>query len=103
LLPFALRLAPRRGGSDVIRPVATELALFLVPFVLYALFLWATRAKVLDPERWSLNILVWLTIVAFGLMIGSFLLLAQFSGAPSGSVYIPAHMENGRLVPGTTK
>jgi len=87
----------------VIRPVATELALFLVPFVLYALFLWATRAKVLDPERWSLKALIWLTISAFVLMLGSFLVLAQFSGAPSGSTYIPAHLENGRLVPGTTK
>jgi hypothetical protein len=87
----------------VIRPVATELALFLVPFALYALFLWATRAKVLDPERWSTNTLAWLTISAFVLMLGSFLVLAQFSGAPSGSTYIPAHMENGRLVPGTTK
>jgi hypothetical protein len=87
----------------VIRPVATELALFLVPFILYALFLWATRAKVLDPERWSLNTLIWLTIAALALILGSFLVLAHFSGAPSGSTYIPAHIENGRLVPGTTK
>jgi hypothetical protein len=36
-------------------------------------------------------------------MLGSFLILAQFSGSPSGSTYIPAHMEDGRLVPGTTK
>lgn len=87
----------------MIRPVAIEVALFLVPFVLYALFLWATRAKVLDPERWSLKTLIWLTTSAFVLMLGSFLILAQFSGAPSGSTYIPAHLENGRLVPGTTK
>ena len=30
----------------MIRPVLTELALFLTPFVLYAVFLWATRAGV---------------------------------------------------------
>ena len=86
----------------MIRPVATELALFLTPFVLYALFLWATRAKVLDPERWSIHTLVWLTIAALVLMLGSFLVLAQFSGSQSGSTYIPAHLEDGRLVPGTT-
>ena len=29
----------------MIRPVLTELALFLAPFVVYAIFLWATRAR----------------------------------------------------------
>ena len=87
----------------MIRPVAIEVALFLVPFAVYALFLWATRAKVFDPERWSLRTLIWLTASAFVLMLGSFLILAQFSGAPSGSTYIPAHLEDGRLVPGTTR
>ena len=36
-------------------------------------------------------------------MIGSFLLLAQFSGAPPGSTYVPAHVDNGKFVPGTTR
>lgn len=87
----------------MIRPVLTELALFLTPFALYALFLWATRAKVLDLERWSLSTLMWLTIAALVLMLGSFLVLAQFSGAPPGSTYVPAHMEDGKFVPGATK
>jgi hypothetical protein len=87
----------------MIRPVLVELALFLTPFVLYALFLWATRARVLEVERWSLNTIIWLTFAAFALMLGSFLVLAQFSGAPPGSTYVPAHMEDGKFVPGTTK
>lgn len=87
----------------MIRPVLVELALFLTPFVLYALFLWATRARVLEVERWSLNTIIWLTFAAFALMLGSFLVLAQFSGAPPGSTYIPAHMEDGKFVPGTTR
>jgi len=29
--------------------------------------------------------------------------LAQWGGEPAGSHYVPAHMENGKLVPGTTK
>ena len=36
-------------------------------------------------------------------MVGSFLALAQFSGAPPGSTYVPAHVENGKFVPGTTR
>lgn len=87
----------------MIRPAFTELALFLTPFVIYAVFLWATRARVLDLDRWSLPILLSLTIAALVLMVGSFLMLAQFSGAPANSTYVPAHMENGKFVPGRTE
>jgi uncharacterized membrane protein YczE len=84
----------------MIRPVFTELALFLTPFVIYAIFLWATRAQVLEPQSWPTSRLIWLTISAFVLMIGSFIVLAQFSGAPPGSSYVPAHIEDGKFVPG---
>ena len=87
----------------MIRPVLTELALFLLPFVVYAVYLWGTRAGVLHPDSWPLARLMWLTIAALALMFGSFLVLAQWGGEPANSTYIPAHMENGRLVPGTTK
>lgn len=87
----------------MIRPIFTEIALFALPFVLYALYLWATRAGVLDLSQWSAPVLAWLTIAALALMAVSFVLLAQFGGAPPGSTYIPAHMENGRFVPGTVQ
>jgi hypothetical protein len=87
----------------MIRPIFTELALFLTPFVVYAVFLWATRAEVLHPQSWTLGRIAWLVIVALVLMIGSFLVLAQFSGAPPNSAYVPAHVEDGVLVPGRNK
>ncbi len=87
----------------MIRPLLTEIALFVTPFMLYALFVWATREGVLDISAWSLPRLIWLTIAALVLVIVSFLLLAEFGGAPPGSTYVPAHMENGRLVPGTER
>ncbi|MFL6798959.1 MAG: DUF6111 family protein [Xanthobacteraceae bacterium] len=87
----------------MLRPVATELALFLAPFVAYAIFLWATRAGVLDQSQWSLSRLGSLLIAAFVLMIGSFIVLAQWGGAPPGSNYVPAHMEDGKLVPGEVR
>ena len=37
------------------------------------------------------------------LVVISFILLAHFSGAPPNSTYIPAHMENGKFVPGVEK
>ena len=87
----------------MIRPVLTELALFLTPFVIYAIFLWATRTGVLDPAQWSLSRLAWLVIAALLLMIGSFVVLAQWGGSPPGSTYVPARIEDGRFVPGETK
>jgi hypothetical protein len=87
----------------MVRPVVTELALFLAPFALYALFLWATRAGVMDASSWSWGTIAWLTIAALGLMAGSFVVIAEFSGSPPGSTYTPAHIEDGKFVPGITK
>jgi hypothetical protein len=87
----------------MVRPVLTELALFLAPFVIYAAYLWGTRAGVLHPEHWPLSTLAWLTIAALVLMAGSFIVLAQWGGELPGSTYVPAHTENGKLVPGTTQ
>jgi hypothetical protein len=85
------------------RSIFTEFILFATPFVAYALYLWATRTGVLDEKAWSRPRLVWLVMVALVLVIGSFVILAEFTGAPPRSTYIPAHMENGRLVPGVEK
>jgi hypothetical protein len=88
----------------MIRPVATELALFIAPFALYALFLWATkRGGVLDLGNWPLTHVFWLLIAALLLVIGSFVVLAQWGGAPAGSTYTPAHVEDGKFIPGQTK
>ena len=88
----------------MIRPVLTELALFFTPFALYALFLWGTkRGGVLDLANWPMPHVLYLLIAAFLLVIGSFIVLAQWGGAPPGSTYVPAHIEDGKFVPGQTK
>ena len=87
----------------MIRIGFTELSLFLTPFVLYAVFLWATKAGVMDTESWPLSRVVWLAVAALALMVGSFIYFANFTGAPPGSRYIPAHVEDGKFVPGQTK
>jgi heme/copper-type cytochrome/quinol oxidase subunit 3 len=87
----------------MIRPVLTEIALFLAPFAAYAVFLAATRAGMLRPDAWTLPRIGWLVVAALILMIGSFIVLAQFGGAPPNSTYVPAHFDNGHFVPGETK
>ncbi len=87
----------------MIRIGFTEIALFLAPFVLYAVFLWATKAGMMDAESWPVSRIVWLAIGALLLVVGSFVYFARFTGAPPGSTYVPAHMENGKFVPGQTR
>jgi hypothetical protein len=87
----------------MIRPVLTELAIFLIPFVAYALFLIATRSGVLASSSWPVHLVAKLVLGSLLLVIISFVLLAHFSGAPPDSTYIPAHIKNGKLVPGAEK
>ena len=87
----------------MIRPALTEIGIFLIPFVVYALFLISTRSGLLVQSSWPVNVIGKLLLGALLLVIASFILLAQFSGAPPNSTYIPAHLENGRLVPGVEK
>ena len=84
----------------MIRPILTEIVLFLTPFVLYAVFLWATRAGVFHPDSWSWQVIVWLTIAALATVVVSFVVMAQFAGQPPHSTYVPAQLEDGKLVPG---
>ena len=86
----------------MIRPIFVELLLFCTPFAAYAFLLWAKSHGVFDPESWPLRTVVALTVAALVLMGISAFVTAQFSGAPPGSTYVPAHVEDGRLVPGTT-
>jgi hypothetical protein len=87
----------------MIRPILIEIGLFLMPFAIYAAILMATPAGMLRHSAWSARRLAALAAVALVLMVGSFVLFAQFSGVPPGSTYIPAHMEGGKFVPGSAR
>jgi len=87
----------------MIRPVLTELGIFLIPFAVYALFLIATRSGLLAQSSWPVHLLGKLVLGSLLLVVISFILLAHFSGAPPNSTYVPAHVENGRLIPGVEK
>ena len=87
----------------MIRPVLTEIGIFLIPFGVYVLFLFATRAAITAPSSWPIRLVARLVLGSLVLVIASFITLAHFSGAPPGSTYIPAHIENGKFVPGVEK
>jgi hypothetical protein len=85
----------------MIRTVVTEGMLLLSPFAAYAIFLWATRSG--GSNSWKPRVLASLFIVSLLAVIAGLVAIAEFSGARPGSTYIPAHIENGHLVPATTK
>ncbi len=87
----------------MIRPALTEIGIFLIPFAVYAAFLIATRSGLLVQASWPMHVIAKLVLGALLLVVVSFVLLAHFSGAPPNSTYIPAHVENGKFVPGVEK
>ena len=87
----------------MIRPVLTEIGIFLIPFAIYAVFLIATRSGLLAQSSWPVQTVAKLVLGSLLLVVISFILLAHFSGAPPNSTYIPAHIENGKLVRGVEK
>jgi hypothetical protein len=56
-----------------------------------------------DPVRGVCAVFDRDALGALVLVVISFILLAHFSGAPPNSTYIPAHIENGKFVPGVEK
>jgi hypothetical protein len=87
----------------MIRPALTEIGIFLIPFVVYALFLVASRSDLLTRSSWPVIVVGRLLLGSLLLVVLSLILLAQFSGAPPHSTYVPAHLENGKLIPGAEK
>ena len=87
----------------MIRPVVTEIGIFLIPFAIYAAFLIATRSGLLVQSSWPVQIVAKLVLGSLLLVVVSLILLAHFSGAPPNSTYVPAHIENGKLVRGVEK
>jgi hypothetical protein len=87
----------------MIRPIFTEIGIFLIPFAFYVLFLIATRSGLLQSSSWPIHIMGRLVLGSLILVVVSFVLLANFSGSPPNSTYIPAHVENGKLVSGAEK
>ena len=87
----------------MIRPVLTEVGIFLIPFAVYALFLVATRSGLFAQSSWPAHLIAKLALGSLLLVVVSFMLLAHFSGASPNSTYIPAHIENGKFVPGVEK
>lgn len=83
----------------MVRALFETFGLFLLPFALFALYL-VLRAKFpLAVEHWTRGRVSWLALA--GLAAATVGLVALVAFAPRGhGGYIPAHIENGAIVPG---
>ncbi|GGF50979.1 hypothetical protein GCM10007301_07970 [Azorhizobium oxalatiphilum] len=84
----------------MIRTVLVETALFLSPFIAYGLILLALKGSVV-PQHWSPRALAICAVLAVLLVAAGLYVFEWDRGAPPGSVYVPAHMQDGKFVPGS--
>ena len=83
----------------MIRAFAEPLVFFTIPFVLYVLFL---LLRLIDPfaiDNWTRRVVIPLTLAGMVLAVGSLVLVGVMAPRHEGG-YVPAHEENGRIVPG---
>lgn len=81
------------------RAVLESVALFLTPFVVYALYLIMRRRAPHQAGHWPGWVIT--TLTAAGLVLAIAFVVAIGATAPrEQGAYRPAHIENGRLTPG---
>ena len=83
----------------MLRVILEPLAFFLAPFAAYALWLRLPRQTAPDIDAWSHTRVATLTLTGLAIAIVGVLALGLSSGRHLGA-YVPAHVENGQLVPG---
>jgi hypothetical protein len=81
------------------RAAAESIGLFLLPFVLFALYLALRLRYPLALEHWTRGRVA--TLILAGLAAALIGMIAIVSTSPRGhGVYVPAHVENGVLIQG---
>ena len=73
---------------------------FLLPFIAYGLYLFATRrarekGQAFDEAPWY-----WLLAAGLTLMVASLIAVWAFTGDPAGGEYVAPHVQDGKMVPG---
>ncbi|MDX2155537.1 MAG: DUF6111 family protein [Hyphomicrobiaceae bacterium] len=83
----------------MIRVVIENIILFLLPTVIYAAYVAATRT---DTRKGILDDapLVWLLMAGTGLVIVILVAFGSTSGGKPGQVYVPPSLKNGHIEPG---
>jgi hypothetical protein len=83
----------------MIRALVESFALFLVPFVVFVVYLLIRRRDPVAVDTWTGGRIASLSIAGLALAVLGIVVFGLFEERPLGA-YVPAHVENGRLVPG---
>ncbi|MTH98414.1 DUF6111 family protein [Roseibium sp. RKSG952] len=83
----------------MIRVVLSHLLVFALPFIGYAIWLWANK-KAQTRENWRSGPMPWLALTGLVLVLVSLGVFANFKRAPDGTEYRPSQMQDGVFVPG---
>lgn len=73
---------------------------FLLPFVAYGAWLVFTRGSMTNLEDWQARTIAYLAVAGAGLLLIALLAFIHYQTIPPGGTYRPAHIEDGRIVPG---
>lgn len=82
----------------MIRRVLEEILIFLLPFLLFALYLAISGRKPHERVHWDGQFFR-LTVAGLFLVILSLVAIGLFAERHRGG-YVPPHLENGQVVPG---
>ena len=83
------------------RVVLFNAVFFILPFVIFAGWLIASRGSASNPAYWPLRTIGFLSLAGTALMIAALVTFLQFGSAPPQANYRPATLdEDGRIVPG---
>jgi exosortase/archaeosortase len=81
------------------RALLEPAAFFVAPFVLYVLYLLLRGRHPLKPAHWPGSAVVSLTIAGLAIAVAGMLWFG-FGAQRQTGAYVPAHVENGKVVPG---
>jgi hypothetical protein len=77
-----------------------DLLFFLLPFGLYAVWLLITRGSLTNVDDWQARTITYLALGGALLLLAALGVFITYRVSPPGGHYVPAHMENGKIVPG---
>jgi hypothetical protein len=83
----------------MLRMILEPAALFLSPFAAYAAYLYLRKRYPFAVDHWTRSAVSSLALAGLAVAVAGLFLLGFFSERHRGS-YVPAHIEDGRLVPG---
>lgn len=84
----------------MLRVVVIDILLFLLPFLIYAVYMVWVKG-VAPKTAMSGAPILWLIIAGFVVLFAGLLMLVQFSGGDRAGTYHPSVLEDGVIKPGS--